>query len=113
MTERVCATGLRRYRSRSEAEQLVREFESSSLTRQQFCARSLVARNTFNRYMQRYAGRRQKHKAEQQLVPVEIVDSVPLRAEVIVVLARGRRIEVGRGFDVNTLQQVVTALEAY
>ena len=112
MTERVCATGLRRYRSRSEAEQLVKNFESSSLTRQQFCTRNLVAMNTFNRYMQRYGGRREKHKAAQQLVPVEIIDSVPLRAEVVVVLARGRRVEVGRGFDAKTLQQVVSALEA-
>ena len=36
-----------------------------------------------------------------------------VRAEVVVVLARGRRVEVGRDFDVRTLQQVVAALEAY
>src|SRR3954471_17661016 len=110
MTERVCATGIRRYRSRSEAEQLVRDFESSGLTRQQFCARNHVAGKTFNRYMQRY-GRCKENRAEQQLVAVEVVDSVALRAEVIVVLARGRRVEVGRSFDVKTLQQVVAALE--
>jgi hypothetical protein len=113
MTERVCATGLRRYRSRSEAEQLVRDFESSGLTRQQFCARNQVATNTFNRYMQRYGGRSHKADGLQQLVPVEIVESVVGRVEVVVVLARGRRVEVGRGFDANTLQQVVAALEAY
>jgi hypothetical protein len=111
MTERVCATGIRRYRSRSEAEQVVRDFESSGLTRQQFCARNHVAGNTFNRYMQRYAGRSEENRAEQQLVAVEVVGSVALRAEVIVVLARDRRVEVGRGFDVKTLQQVVAALE--
>jgi len=61
--------------------------------------------------MQRYAGRSEENRAEQQLVAVEVVDSVALRAEVIVVLARGRRVEVGRGFDVKTLQQVVAALE--
>ena len=43
MTERVCATGIRRYRSPSEAEQLVRSFEASSLTRVEFCARNQVA----------------------------------------------------------------------
>lgn len=113
MTERICATGIRRYRSRSEAEQLVRSFESSGLTRQQFCARNLVATNTFNRYMQRYGGRPDKTGSEQQLVAVEIVDAVALRAEVVVVLARGRRVEVARGFDTKTLQQVVAALEEY
>jgi hypothetical protein len=111
MTKRVCATGIRRYRSRSEAEQLVRSFQSSGLTRQQFCARNEVATNTFNRYMQRYAGRGEK--SEQRLVPVEIVDTVAVGAEVVVVLGRGRRVEVARGFDVKTLQQVVSALEAY
>jgi len=113
MTERVCATGLRRYRSRSEAEQLVRDFESGGLTRQQFCTRNQVAANTFNRYMQRYAGRPKKTEAEQQLVRVEVVGSVALHSEVVVVLARGRRVEVGKGFDAKTLQQVVAALEAY
>src|SRR4051812_1832109 len=79
MTERVCATGIRRYRSRSEAEQLVRDFESSGFTREQFCARNHVAGKTFNRYMQRYAGRSEENRAEQQLVAVEVVDSVALR----------------------------------
>jgi hypothetical protein len=113
MTEKVCATGLRRYRSRREAEQLVRDFESSILTRKQFCDRNKVAANTFHRYMQRYAGGIGNNRAEQQLVAVEVIDSVATRAEVVVVLTRGRRVEVGRGFDAKTLQQVVSALEAY
>lgn len=111
MTERVCATGLRRYRTRSEAEQLVRSFETSGLTRVQFCARSQVATNTFNRYMQRYGGRPKKVEPKQQLVAVEIVDDGQRRTEVAVVLRCGLRVEVGRGFDARTLQQVVTALE--
>ena len=111
MTEKVCATGLRRYRSRSEAEQLVRSFETSGLTRRQFCARNEVAPNTFNRYMARYGGHPAEPHKSQQLVAVEIVDPVSLRAEVAVVLSRGRRVEVARGFDVETLQQVVAALE--
>ena len=111
MTERVCATGLRRYRTRSEAEQLVRSFETSGLTRVQFCARNQVATNTFNRYMQRYSGHPEKVAPKQQLLAVEIV-SDNQRTEVAVVLRCGLRIEVGRGFDAATLQQVVTALEA-
>jgi hypothetical protein len=63
--------------------------------------------------MQRYAGPMGNSRAEQQLVAVEVTDPVAMRAEVVVVLARGRRVEVGRGFDANTLQQVVSALEAY
>lgn len=113
MTERVCATGIRRYRSRSEAEQLVRSFETSGLARRQFCSANQVALNTFNRYVQRYGGRASEMRNPQQLVAVEIVDPGAFRAEVAVVLARGRRIEVARGFDARTLQQVVAALETY
>jgi len=82
------------------------------LTRQQFCARNQIARNTFNRYILRYSVGADKRSTEQQLVAVEIVDSVARRAEVIVVLGGGRRVEVARDFDVRTLQQVVSALEA-
>jgi hypothetical protein len=110
MTERVCATGLRRYRTRSEAEQLVRIFETSGLTRVQFCARNQVATNTFNRYMQRYVGKKTV-EPKQQLVAVEIVGDDQRCTEVVVVLRCGVRVEVGRGFDVPTLRQVVTALE--
>src|SRR5689334_21057877 len=108
MTEKVCATGVRRYRSGHEAEQLVRDFESSGLTRRQFCGRNKVAPNTLRRYMQRYAGSIENNRAEQQLVAVEVIHSVGVRAEVVVVLARGRRVEVGRDFDAKTLQQVVS-----
>jgi hypothetical protein len=110
MTERVCATGLRRYRTRTEAEQLVRSFETSGLTRTQFCARNQVANNTFNRYMQRYSGRANK-AATEQLVAVEIIDNNQHRTEVAVVLRCGVRVEVCRGFDVLTLRQVMAALE--
>jgi len=112
MTENVCATGLRRYRTRSEAEQLVRSFEKSGLSRVQFCASNQVATNTFNRYMQRYSGRALRVEPKQQLVAVEIVDNHEGRTEVAVVLRCGVRVEVGRGFDVPTLRQVVAALEA-
>lgn len=63
--------------------------------------------------MLRYAVRADKTGTEQHLVAVEIVNSVARGAEVVVVLAGGRRVEVGRDFDIRTLQQVVSALEAH
>jgi hypothetical protein len=63
--------------------------------------------------MLRYAVRADKTGTEQQLVAVEIVNSVARGAEVVVVLAGGQRVEVGRDFDIRTLQQVVSALEAH
>lgn len=92
---------------------MVRSFEASSLTRGEFCARNQVAPNTFNRYMQRYGGPRREGDQQQQFVAVEVVDARVFRAEMAVVLPRGRRVEVARGFDPHTLQQVVAALEAY
>ena len=77
----------------------------------QFCARNQVATNTFNRYMQRYSGQPNKVEPKQQLVAVEIIDNNQHGAEVAVVLRCGVRVEVGRGFDVPTLRQVVAALE--
>src|SRR3954470_24933502 len=53
--------------------------------------------------MQRYGAGPDKTGTEQQLVAVEIVDAVGPRAEVVVVLARGRRVEATKGFDVKTL----------
>jgi hypothetical protein len=85
----------------------------SGFTRGEFCARNEVALNTFNRYMRRYGGRRFEGDQHQQLVAVEIADARMFHAEVAVVLARGRRVEVARGFDAQTLQRVVAALESY
>ena len=113
MTERVCATGLRRYRSGNEAEQLVRDFQGSGQTRREYCKRNRVAPNTFNRYMQRYGGPSAAAVNAQQLVAVGIVNPGAFRTGVIVVLALGRRVEVARGVDATTLQQVVAALETY
>jgi hypothetical protein len=61
--------------------------------------------------MQRYGGSAVKIEPKPQLVAVQIVDDGQRRTEVAVVLQNGLRIEVGRGFDTRTLQQVVTALE--
>jgi transcriptional regulator with XRE-family HTH domain len=53
MTERECANGRRRYRSRKEAEQLAAEFEGSGLTQEEFCERNDVSRKALARYVKR------------------------------------------------------------
>jgi|SRR5215204_3625814 hypothetical protein len=109
MTERQSRTGIRRYRSRVEAEQLAAEFQASGLTRREFCEGQRVALNTLNRYLSRYSRRETDDAPE--LVQVEVAEPGGFRAEVTVVLGRGRRVEVARGFDSVTLQQVVSVLE--
>jgi hypothetical protein len=109
MTERESRTGIRQYRSRSEAEQLATEFEASGLTRRQFCERHKVALKTLNRYLRRYG--RQRQEQAQPLVQVEIAEPARFSAGVAVVLQGGRRVEVAPGFDAMTLEQVMHVLE--
>lgn len=107
MTETQSRTGPRRYRTPDEAEQLVAAFETSGLTRREFCAGNDVALNTLTRYLR-------KHRAAPaagHLVEVEVAETISAVVELSVLLRVGRRIEVRRGFDIPTLQQVVAALE--
>lgn len=117
MTERECANGRRRYRSRDEAEQLAAEFEASGLTRRQFCQRHDVSLVTLARYLKRH---RQQNAPRQNQTPpnetprwvaVELTEPPAAWSGLAVVLGAGRRIEVGRGFDRATLAQLLSALE--
>jgi len=117
MTERECANGRRRYRSRDEAEQLAAEFEARGLTRRQFCQRHDVSLVTLARYLKRH--RQQNASRENQTPPNETPRWVAVEwaqpptawSGLAVLLGAGRRIEVGRGFDRATLEQLVSALE--
>ena len=113
MTERVCAAGRRRYRSRAEAEELAAEFEASGLTQREFCERRGVALSTLARYVKRYRQRPAEAEGAPRWVAVEVAksESGTGGSGLSVVLGEGRRIEVGRGFDAATLRQLVAALE--
>ena len=109
MTEKTSRTGVRRYRSRKEAAQLVVEFKASGLTRRQFCDGHRVALNTLNRYISRYSGHQVAHAPE--FVRVEMTDPACTPSGVSVVLACGRRVDLARGFDASTLRAAVSVLE--
>jgi transposase-like protein len=103
-----------RRRSRQEVDQLVAEYESSGLSRQEFCRERGVGLSTLDRYRTRR--KRQAPNGSNSLLAVE----VPSRAltpiagtgsALAVVLRGGRRIEVGRGFDTGALEQLVRVLE--
>jgi hypothetical protein len=109
---------VRRYRSRAEAEALVAEYEASGLRREAFCRARNVAVGTLDKY------RRRVHKSQEStsggsIVPVEVVWSSGRNANrapgvdgVLVVEARsGHRIEVRRGFDGRTLEQLLKILD--
>jgi hypothetical protein len=101
----------RRHRNRAEADQLAAEYEASGLTREAFCEQHDLPLKTLCRYVTRY--RREKADSSQspRLVRVEVKAPAGITSPLTVLLAGGRRIEVSRGFDSGTLQQLISALE--
>src|ERR1700692_828992 len=96
--------GVRRRRSRVEAERLVVEFEPSGLTRQAFCSQHGLSVGTLDRY--REHRRPEAPAAASRMLPVEIVTSVApapsaevSRGALWVELGNGRRIAVAQGFE--------------
>ena len=113
MAEGVCANGRRRYRSRREADELAAEYEASGLTQREFCKRRDVSLKSLARYLKRFRQGPAKAAEPQRWVAVEMAESGVSQSGLSVVLGPGRRIEVGRGFDPVTLQQLLMALQEF
>lgn len=81
------------------------EFAASGLTRREFCERRGVAMGTLDVYR-----RREARRDSPRLLPVEVVGSghepIGMRD------GHGRRIEIGPGFDPETLLRLLETLEA-
>jgi transposase-like protein len=102
----------RRRRSWVEAEQLVAEFEASGLGREEFCREHGLAFSTLARYRKRRKQGPGEGAGPSRWLAVELAGSPPAGASgLALVLRSGRRIEVGRGFDAKTLEQLVHLLE--
>jgi hypothetical protein len=89
---------------------LAAEYEASGLSRQTFCEQRRVPLKTLARYVARYRREHPENEGVPRWVAVEAAAKRP-DAELWIVLDGGRRIEVKRGFDVETLRRVVVALE--
>ena len=109
------ALSVRRRRSRVEVEKLVAEHEASGLTRDVFCQQrglSVVTLDKYRRRVQKWA-----RSGAGPMLPVEVVLSTGSNCAargygVLVVESRsGRRIEVGRGFDADALERLLTILD--
>ncbi len=97
-------------------EKLVAEHEASGLTRDVFCQQrglSVVTLDKYRRRVQKWA-----RSGAGPMLPVEVVLSTTgsncaaRGYGVLVVESRnGRRIEVGRGFDLETLERLLTILD--
>jgi hypothetical protein len=109
--EQVCV--VQRRRSRLEVERLVAEYESSGLSRIEFCRDRGLALSTLGRYRRR---ERQAPAGNSALLAVEVSGRAPASvgatgSALVVQLRGGRRVEVGRGFDPGALEQLVRVLE--
>jgi hypothetical protein len=102
----------RRRRSRAQASQLVADYEASGLSREEFCRERELALSTLVRYRKRRRQEQGDAAGPNRWVAVELAGAHPAGASgLAVALASGRRIEVGRGFDAKTLEQLVSLLE--
>jgi hypothetical protein len=112
MNEQAQVVEVRRRRSSAEVEQLVAEYEGSGLGRVEFCQAHQLSLATLARYRKR---RVQASPArESRWVAVEVAGSGAgggASSGLTVVLARGRRVEIGRSFDAQTLMRVLSVLE--
>jgi len=111
------AGSVRCRRSRVEVEKLVAEYEASGLTRDGFCQQHGLSVAAFYKYRQRV--QKWARSGAGPMLPVEVVVSTGQGSSCVargdgglVVESRsGRRIEVGCGFDSETLQRLLTILD--
>jgi hypothetical protein len=100
-------------RTSAEVKQIAAGFASSGLTKVEFCRREQISSSTLFRHLQR-AKETSSAAAKAGLIAVEVIGSRLERdgnGGLSVVLPRGRRIEVGAGFDEATLQRLILVLE--
>jgi hypothetical protein len=104
---------VRRRRSRVEAEQLVREYESSGLSRQAFCISRGLSVTMLDKYRRRHSDATESGAG--RLVPVEVLSGISASASrssaLWVELPNGRRIGVGSGFDAAALRRLLQVVE--
>ena len=104
-------------RTRQEVRQLVSAFPASGLGAREFCQQHGLALSTLRRNLKRQRQAQGPPEAGVRLVTVKLKGRLgpaalpAAQAALEVVLAGGRRIAVGPGFDVATLGQLVRALE--
>ena len=111
------AVKIQRRRSRAEVERLVAEFESSGLSRSAFCQQSRLSWSTLVRNLRRQQLQTTSETASgKRWLAVEVAGATAVAVSggasgLAVLLPRGCRIEVERGFDSDTLKRLLAAVE--
>jgi hypothetical protein len=103
----------KRRRSRADAEQLVADYETSGLSRIEFCQQHRLSLATLDRYRKRRQA--QGGAVGNRWLAVELSGAAAAGSAtasgLAVMLPGGRRIEVLRGFDAPTLERLLSVLE--
>jgi hypothetical protein len=107
----------RQRRNRAEADAVAAEYEASGLSREEFCRQQGMAVSTLARYQRRRRQDPGGGSRGDRWVTVEVTGPrKAVRSEassgLVVVAAGGRRIEVERGFDGDTLRELLRVLES-
>ena len=103
-------------RSRQEIKRLVREFETNGLRHSEFCRKHNLALGTLQRGLRKRQMEVDGQSESKRLVEVKMAGiqrngSGAEACSLEVVLAEGRRIEVRRDFDAETLARLIRTLE--
>jgi hypothetical protein len=107
---------VRKRRSSREIERLVVEFETGGLRQGEFCQKHGLALSTLQRALRRrrmeVGGQSEGNRLVEVKVPwTQRNGSGAGSCALKVMLAEGRRIEVGRDFDANTLARLIRTME--
>lgn len=96
----------------AEGKRLVADYEASGLSQREFCRRRGISETTLKRRRRRVRGTGSKAADATPWVNVEVRPATAgADSGVILWLEGGRRIEVGRGFDEQTLVALLAVLE--
>jgi|SRR5271163_124882 len=107
---------VRKRRSSQEIRRLVTEFEASGLRQVEFCNKHGLALGTLQRGLKRRRSEAGERGECDRLVEVKLArsartGSTTTRSDLEVLLAKGRRIEVRRDFDAETLVRLIRTME--
>jgi hypothetical protein len=116
VSEQTQGVKIKRRRSRAEVEQLVAEYEGSGLGRTAFCQQRGLSLSTLVRYRKRQKQTSGEGTEGRRWLTVEVTGRATVAggegtSGLSVVLAGGRRIEVGCGFDADTLKRLLAVVE--
>jgi hypothetical protein len=113
MDEQAVTVEGRRRRSHAEVERLVANYEASGLGRVEFCRKHRLSLSTLARYRRRRVQAGVAPKSGWLTVEVSGSDAALETggSGLALALPSGRRIEIGRGFDAETLRRLLGVLE--